>query len=57
MDSAQHLVQTRGYHAFSYADIAEEVGSRKASIHYYFPSKTDLGKALCVTLSRGRLTP
>lgn len=46
LDAASHLVQTRGYHAFSYADISEEVGIRKASIHYYFPSKTDLGKAL-----------
>jgi TetR/AcrR family transcriptional repressor of nem operon len=40
------MVQTRGYNAFSYADISAEVGIRKASIHYYFPSKTDLGKEL-----------
>ena len=46
LDAASQLVQTRGYHAFSYADISEEVGIRKASIHYYFPSKSDLGKAL-----------
>lgn len=46
LDAASHLVQTRGYHAFSYADIADEVGIRKASIHYYFPGKTDLGVAL-----------
>lgn len=46
LDAASQLVQTRGYHAFSYADISEEVGIRKASIHYYFPGKTDLGKAL-----------
>lgn len=39
-------MQTRGYHAFSYADISEEVGIRKASIHYYFPGKSDLGAAL-----------
>lgn len=46
LDAASRLVQTRGFHAFSYADIALEVGIRKASIHYYFPSKTDLGTAL-----------
>lgn len=46
LGAAGRLVQTRGYHAFSYADISEEVGIRKASIHYYFPSKADLGKAL-----------
>ena len=40
------LIQTRGYSAFSYADIAETLGIRKASIHYHFPSKTDLGKAV-----------
>lgn len=44
LDSAQLFVQTRGFHAFSYADIAAEVGIRKASIHYYFPAKTDLGR-------------
>lgn len=44
--SAQRLVQTRGFNGFSYADIAEEVGIRKASLHHHFPTKTDLGVAL-----------
>ena len=48
LDVAQHLLQTRGYNAFSYADISESVGIRKASIHYHFPNKSDLGKALVV---------
>lgn len=48
LDAAQYLVQTRGYNAFSYADIAAQVGIRKASIHYHYPSKTDLGKELIV---------
>jgi TetR/AcrR family transcriptional repressor of nem operon len=46
LDVAQELAQTRGYNAFSYAGIAEQVGIRTASIHYYFPSKSDLGRAL-----------
>ncbi len=46
MDATQRMVQTRGYNAFSYADISAQVGIRKASIHYYFPSKKDLGKEL-----------
>jgi TetR/AcrR family transcriptional regulator, transcriptional repressor for nem operon len=46
LDVSQQLLQTRGYNAFSYADISEAVGIRKASIHYHFPSKSDLGKAL-----------
>lgn len=43
---AQRLVQQRGFNGFSYADIAAEVGIRKASLHHHFPSKTDLGLAL-----------
>lgn len=46
MEVAQELLQSKGFHAFSYADIAERVGIRKASIHYYFASKNDLGEAL-----------
>lgn len=46
LDLAETLIQTRGYSAFSYQDIAEPLGIRKASIHYHFPSKTDLGVAV-----------
>lgn len=46
LTSAQRLVQQRGFNGFSYADIADEVGIRKASLHHYFPTKTDLGLAL-----------
>ncbi|NEP15081.1 MAG: TetR/AcrR family transcriptional regulator [Symploca sp. SIO1A3] len=46
LDVAQSMVRNRGYSAFSYADIAQQVGIRKASIHYHFPSKDDLVKEL-----------
>ena len=46
LDIAQRLVQSRGFNGFSYADIAEEVGIRKASIHHHFPGKEDLGRRL-----------
>lgn len=46
LDVARGMVRNRGYSAFSYADISEQVGIRKASIHYHFPSKEDLVKAL-----------
>jgi TetR/AcrR family transcriptional regulator, transcriptional repressor for nem operon len=46
LTSAQKLVQQRGFNGFSYADIASEVGIRKASLHHHFPTKTDLGVAL-----------
>ncbi|HUZ96395.1 MAG TPA: TetR/AcrR family transcriptional regulator [Edaphobacter sp.] len=41
-ESAHDLIAERGYFGFSYADIAEVVGIRKASIHHHFPSKVDL---------------
>ena len=43
---AQRLVQTRGFNGFSYADIAAALGLTKASLHYHFPSKADLGRRL-----------
>ena len=46
LDVAQSMIRNRGYSAFSYADISKEVGIRKASIHYHFPSKDDLVKEL-----------
>ena len=48
LDVAQSMVRNRGYSAFSYADIAKEIGIRKASIHYHFPSKEDLVKELVI---------
>ena len=46
LDLAETLIQTRGYSAFSYQDIADSLGIRKASIHYHFASKADLGVAV-----------
>ena len=46
LDIAEMLIQTRGYSAISYQDIADRLGIRKASIHYHFPSKTVLGAAV-----------
>jgi TetR/AcrR family transcriptional repressor of nem operon len=46
MDTAQRFIQQKGFNAFSYADVAKELDIKTASIHYYFPSKTDLGVEL-----------
>lgn len=46
LDTAEALAQTRGYNGFSYADIAAQLGVTKASLHYHFPSKAELGRAL-----------
>lgn len=45
LDSAETLILTRGYNGFSYKDIADVVGIRKASIHHHFISKEELGAA------------
>ncbi len=42
LDAANALLIDRGYSAFSYADIAETVEIRKASIHHHFPTKAGL---------------
>lgn len=46
LDVAEGFAQTRGFNGFSYADIAAEVGITTASLHYHFPAKADLGRAL-----------
>jgi len=51
LDVAERLAQTRGYNGFSYADIASQLGLTKASLHYHFPSKAELGRALIARYS------
>jgi TetR/AcrR family transcriptional repressor of nem operon len=46
LDVAERLVQVRGFNGFSYADVASELGVTKASLHYHFPGKAELGQAL-----------
>lgn len=46
IDLARNLLHSRGFEGFSYADISSELGIRNAAVHYYFPSKSDLGLAM-----------
>jgi len=46
LDTAERLVQVRGFNGFSYADVAAELQITKASLHYHFATKADLGEAL-----------
>ncbi|MFD1067839.1 TetR/AcrR family transcriptional regulator [Oceanobacillus locisalsi] len=46
IETGEKLIQERGINGFSFADIANIVGIRKASIHYYFPTKMDLVKSV-----------
>lgn len=49
---ARSLIASGGYNGFSYADIADIIGIRKASIHHHFPTKADLVQTL---ISRYRI--
>ena len=46
IDKAFQLMLQRGLHGFSYRDISEPLGVKNAAIHYHFPNKMDLIKAL-----------
>jgi TetR/AcrR family transcriptional repressor of nem operon len=46
LDCARTLILHGGYNAFSYADVAERVGIRKASIHHHFATKEELVRLL-----------
>jgi TetR/AcrR family transcriptional repressor of nem operon len=46
IQAAVDHIETVGFCAFSYRDLAERVGIRTPSIHYHFPTKGDLGVAV-----------
>jgi len=46
LDLAQEFIQTRGYNAFSFGDLAERLNVKPAAIHYHYRTKTDLVRAL-----------
>ncbi|WP_141430404.1 TetR/AcrR family transcriptional regulator [Bacillus sp. 03113] len=46
-------IQEKGYLSFSYDDLAKELGVTKASIHYHYEKKGDLGIAVCDRLQEG----
>lgn len=46
LKAAQLKVRSGGYNNFSFRELAAEVGIKSASVHYHFPTKSDLGAAL-----------
>jgi TetR/AcrR family transcriptional regulator, transcriptional repressor for nem operon len=46
LNMAEDLLQDKGFNGFSYAHIASELGVKNAAIHYHFPTKEDLGRAV-----------
>lgn len=43
IDLADQLIRTKGFNAFSYADISAPLAIKNAAVHYHFPNKSDLG--------------
>ena len=46
MHAAKLVVQQDGYNALSFRELAKAIGIKNASVHYHFPTKADLGRAL-----------
>jgi TetR/AcrR family transcriptional repressor of nem operon len=46
MNAARAVAQAHGYNGLNFRELGKEVGVKSASIHYYFPTKGDLGAAL-----------
>lgn len=43
LDLAEGMIRESGFNGFSFREIAAGVGVKSSSVHYYFPTKTDLG--------------
>jgi len=48
LTAARRSAQAHGYGGLNFRDLAKDVGIKAASIHYYFPSKADLGAAVAI---------
>lgn len=46
LDAAENGIRLSGYHAVSFRDLADELGIKSSSVHYYYRQKEDLGIAL-----------
>lgn len=46
MAAARRAAQSHGYTGINFRELAAEVGIKSATIHYYFPTKVDLGAAV-----------
>lgn len=46
LDVAEAMIRNAGFNAFSTRDVASAVGIKASSVHYYFPTKVDIGVAV-----------
>lgn len=56
LNLAKEYLQTLGFNGFSFQTIADSLGIKKASLHYYFSSKEDMGIALLEDYETGHKT-
>ncbi|MFA5329161.1 MAG: TetR/AcrR family transcriptional regulator [Prolixibacteraceae bacterium] len=49
LELGEELIVTKGYNGFSYQDISTAMGIKNAAVHYYFPSKENLGTSILKT--------
>lgn len=52
-DLAMMNIREKGYLSFSYDDLAKTLNVTKASIHYHFIKKENLGLAICTRIQEG----
>jgi TetR/AcrR family transcriptional regulator, transcriptional repressor for nem operon len=48
IDAAENMIRTGGYNGFSFREIANEIGIKSSSVHYYYPTKEDLALAVAI---------
>jgi len=53
IELAMKYFQEKGYLSFSYDDLAKDLSVTKASIHYHFERKEDLGLSVCAKIQDG----
>lgn len=53
LEAAEHRIRSDGYHAMSFRDLADDLGIKSSSVHYYFRRKEDLAVALVEQYSDG----
>jgi len=49
LELGEELILNKGYNGFSYQDISTVLGIKNAAVHYYFPSKENLGVSILKT--------
>ncbi|WP_169546128.1 TetR/AcrR family transcriptional regulator [Sneathiella aquimaris] len=55
LETAEKRIRQGGFNQISFRDIAAEVGIKSSSVHYHFPKKEDLGRAVIERYGRALL--